>query len=1438
MEGDSSSQHEILIPASSTSSDAAPSAGRKKLTERQPAVNTAASSPAIPRPQPPQRAQSSPDEPRGAPALEQMHPTSTLPHVHHPPPLRIPRGHPSSSSSHPPNTPSNTLITAAAGGSSPSTARQHAARSLKEEELVLEEFLHVDNMTAYQSSFVRSALFLLLSVASAGLLALLAHWFPTPFMPWRYARCAMKDAEYVYVLGKQHGGQLVPVIPTTSETDEEAAQRRTNELYQRKHAQDADAAAGAHHLPGDSEPEHGEAKKQKRRQQARAASQRRPEAAQPLIPSPSNVGSGMQRSADRMIVWRHNRFMYDRTTDGFERVRYMSSAPSATLDTRMESGLGEDVAAERQVWYGHNILTIIVPSYVTLLLGEVFHPFYVFQIYSVVLWCFEYYYIFASAIFVIAVVSIVTTLLETRQRLISLSTLAYYTSYVHTLRSGRWSLTSSADLVVGDVVEVTTGIVPCDVALLDGGCVVNESMLTGESIPVVKGNVQWPVNRQSDTVMSLGTDQRSTLFSATKVLQLKPSSPGAKVLGLVVRTGFATTKGSLILSILYPKPSTFKFVEQSYRFIATLFCVALVGFGLTIWQLKVRGSTNATIVIRACDLVTIVVPPTLPLALSVGTNFALVVLKRLKIFCISPSRINMAGKVRLMAFDKTGTLTSEGLEFIGVLGAEAGKFTRYQTEVEAVEGEKGLQGLKVTTPSSTRHQQGTPRRSPSARTPEHGEKKEVEWVEEDEKDGGTTASPSNGSIHAHSPYSYDPAHPYPISRPLLLAMSSCHSLAVLDGQLIGDPLDVQVFQTTRATLQDQGDLLGYDSLIHVSAGGGDGPVTLGVREQFDFVAALQRMSVVVEDASSKAALCYVKGSPEAISSLCVAASIPQDFASVLSAYTHQGYRVIAFAYKALKEPLPHVEKAEKRQLVEKELTFMGLLLLENAVKPETAGTLAILNKAKIRTLMVTGDNPLTAVAVAKECGLVSEGTVVYQSQLLKSLRGEELEWRDTDNANNILDPLTLKPTSAVKPSRWELAVTGPAFAHLQAMAKSSARGSLFHRVLLAGQIFARMLPDQKASLIGELQAMGIYCGFCGDGANDCGALKAAMVGVSLSESEASIAAPFTYQRPNIECVPALLSEGRSSLVTSFQLFRYISMYTAHTQTRRHTHNASALPSTLPSSERAAPHPTFPFPLRLLRYSLTQFGAAILTYFVGSVLGNWQYLYQDLIIVFPLTIFMGATSANRQLSVKRPSAQLTSLTNILGLAGHVGIILSFQVFVFLYTQKQPGYFLPSNPDNTPDAFETTALYYYSNFQYLIVAALFALGRPWKASPLSNRKLTGWWLLMMAVSLVFLLVNTRWGFWRSDDLELNEGWRREMLLVVLINAFASCMWELYWYPGLVHCVKEVRRRGTGGKEGSWYGRRKVVKGGSVKEYYALRGEFEQNWYGGRGDIRVTS
>ncbi|XP_039559087.1 polyamine-transporting ATPase 13A2-like isoform X2 [Passer montanus] len=65
---------------------------------------------------------------------------------------------------------------------------------------------------------------------------------------------------------------------------------------------------------------------------------------------------------------------------------------------------------------------------------------------------------------------------------------------------------------------------------------------------------------------------------------------------------------------------------------------------------------------------------------------------------------------------------------------------------------------------------------------------------------------------------------------------------------------------------------------------------------------------------------------------------------------------------------------------------------------------------------------------------------------------------------------------------------------------------------------------------------------CGDGANDCGALRAADVGISLSEAEASVASPFTSRVATIECVPRVIREGRCSLVTSFGVFKYMALY--------------------------------------------------------------------------------------------------------------------------------------------------------------------------------------------------------------------------------------------------------------------------------------------------------
>jgi len=99
-------------------------------------------------------------------------------------------------------------------------------------------------------------------------------------------------------------------------------------------------------------------------------------------------------------------------------------------------------------------------------------------------------------------------------------------------------------------------------------------------------------------------------------------------------------------------------------------------------------------------------------------------------------------------------------------------------------------------------------------------------------------------------------------------------------------------------------------------------------------------------------------------------------------------------------------------------------------------------------------------------------------------------------------------------------------------------------MLVKGQIFARMSPDEKHELVEKLQTLDYCVGFCGDGANDCGALKAADVGVSLSEAEASVAAPFTSRSFEISCVLQLIREGRAALVTSFSCFKYMALYSA------------------------------------------------------------------------------------------------------------------------------------------------------------------------------------------------------------------------------------------------------------------------------------------------------
>jgi len=125
------------------------------------------------------------------------------------------------------------------------------------------------------------------------------------------------------------------------------------------------------------------------------------------------------------------------------------------------------------------------------------------------------------------------------------------------------------------------------------------------------------------------------------------------------------------------------------------------------------------------------------------------------------------------------------------------------------------------------------------------------------------------------------------------------------------------------------------------------------------------MSVIVKNKVNQQFTAFVKGSPEKISTLCLPESLPQDFNSTLNEYTQKGYRVIALASRVLEGTNFMQVQGFQREQVEGKLTFLGFLVMENKLKEATAGTIRTLNDCKIRTIMATGDNTLTAISVGR-----------------------------------------------------------------------------------------------------------------------------------------------------------------------------------------------------------------------------------------------------------------------------------------------------------------------------------------------------------------------------------------------------------------------------------------------------------------------------------------
>ena len=745
------------------------------------------------------------------------------------------------------------------------------------------------------------------------------------------------------------------------------------------------------------------------------------------------------------FLFQKRRFLYNFAKCYFAPLSYaIDEEPKPKINAFQSSqGLASRSTIDRvQQHYGNNTFDIPVPTFTELWKEHAVAPFFVFQMFCVGLWLLDDYWYY-SLFTLVMLVGFESTVVWQRQRTLNEfrgMSIQPYDIWVY--REGKWGQITSDQLLPGDLVSVSRtkedSGVACDMLLVEGTAIVNEAMLSGESTPLLKESIQ--LRPSDDMIDPEGIDKNAFLYGGTKVLQITHGHASEDVLdtvpelasgvapppdngamAIIVKTGFETSQGSLVRTMIYSTERVSAGNVEALLFILFLLIFAIAA-SWYVWQEGVSKDRKRSKLLLDCVLIiTSVVPPELPMELSLAVNTSLAALSRFAIFCTEPFRIPFAGRIDVACFDKTGTLTGEDLVVDGIAGLSLGK------------GDAGVPHTALT-PVVDAGQQ------------------------------------------------------------TILTLATAHALVKLDeGDIVGDPME-------KATLTSLGWTLGRNDTLTsrpMAKGGSMGQDVVQIKRRFQFSSALKRQSsiatVVTNDRSNtrkvRSTFVGVKGAPETIQSMLT--KTPSNYEETYKYFTRNGGRVLALGYRYLSTDAELGQKRINdmvRENVECGLTFAGFLVLQCPLKDDAISSVRMLNESSHRCIMITGDNPLTAVHVARQVEIVDREVLILDAPEHDN-SGERLVWRSVDDKVNIpVDPS--KPLDVEILREKDLCVTG------YALLKYKEQPGL-PQLLRHVWVYARVSPKQKEEILLGLRAAGYHTLMCGDGTNDVGALKQAHVGVAL-----------------------------------------------------------------------------------------------------------------------------------------------------------------------------------------------------------------------------------------------------------------------------------------------------------------------------------------------------
>ena len=537
--------------------------------------------------------------------------------------------------------------------------------------------------------------------------------------------------------------------------------------------------------------------------------------------------------------------------------------------------------------------------------------------------------------------------------------------------------------------------------------------------------------------------------------------------------------------------SPFILVFETFGALLLLLCFALVSSAHVFQKgLEAGNRTTHELLLRCVIIITSVVPRHLPMQMAMAVNTAMMALLRAGIFVTEPFRLPLAGKVDSVYFDKTGTLTSDQLVPVGVINSgEAGG----QVGGE-VGGHVGGHAAGHAAGHAGGHVGGEVPRSPPSERP----------VKEASSDAALVLAGCHSLVsvggaelvgdpielaalegiewsYAHIAQTATPGHtasleraiaalkaklapppPPPAPPPPAAEGTAAAATAVLPTAL--PPLSEAARAEAEAALATAEAALAAAeqrrAQSHVRS--------VRIVHRHHFSSALQRMSTVATvlraGSSEPSLLCLVKGSPEALRPLLAAGGAPEWYEAAYRSLAERGMRVLALAFKSVPAGTDEPAAASmRRESVESELTFAGFVAFACKTRADSPTVVRALLESAHACFMLTGDAPLTALHVARECGICASD----KPELLLT-ESPSLRWV---RALGVTADVTVAPFDASRVAQlareYELMATDAA---IEAAAEAS--GGAIWDLMDSFKVFFILIWDlmDPFKVVGELRA--------------------------------------------------------------------------------------------------------------------------------------------------------------------------------------------------------------------------------------------------------------------------------------------------------------------------------------------------------------------------------